>query len=534
MSQLDSLVHLTYQHLFDIDPEILDKGRRYITEMKRRLPARVLDDTTVDMIEIPELFRAINHTKTITGAATLFRSLVQPLDSLELIQAKQNSLRELEENKELTYKLNEYVNSLVEKEGYVYRYFFEGAETYNQYQLYRGTSVFFKRLVDGIKNVPKPETEYLKTLVEDIESIDRTYTLELIKGPVFSTWKGLKPGSEVGFFTPKIKFTLRAIKPVLIAPFAAAILVIFVMPSIMPSDLWLMMKIMSVFPIAMLGGMLVFFLPREIDYHLFTIPLRDIYVVDSNIRKGIEAIGKIDELLSFHEYSRAMNGEVIIPVVTENSSHYFVARRIKNPILAKNSYCVPNDAELNGQKLTFITGPNSGGKTTYCKTIAQIQVLAQIGCYVPAEEAEISIADRIFYQAPTFDSLRDAQGRFGAELGRTRDIFFNSTPKTLVVLDELAEATTYEEKLKKSYGILDGFHTIGNNTILVTHNHELVSRFKQEGRGQYLQVELKERMPTYKLIPGISKESHADLVSEKIGFSDKEIKEHLEKMNYRK
>lgn len=529
MSQLDSLVHYTYNHLFDIDPDALDS--RDIIQIKNKLPAKVMDDITIDMIEIPELFKTINYTKTITGAATLFRSLVQPLTSLDLIHAKQDSVKELKENTELTYKLNEYVHSLVEKERHVYRYFFDKNSQYTQYERYRETTVFFKRLVDGIKNIPKPQTKYLETLVNDIKSIDGTHAIELIKGPVYSTFGGLKPGSEVGFFTPRIKFTPRRIKPTLLIP-------LFIVP---PLSVLLYSQLERMWGPMFLAVMTTWFLhdyAKEFDYHHFTLPLRDIYVVDNNIRKGIDVIGKIDELLSFHEYYKAMRSkgvEMTMPVVTDTSPHYFIAKGARNPILAK-TYCVPDDISLNGQKITFITGPNSGGKSTYIKTIPQIQIMAQIGNYVPAGDGtEMSIADRIFFQQQNPGKLKNREGRFGVESEETRDHFYLATPKSLVLLDAIISGSTnHEAAIKELYKIMNGFYIKGGNTILVTPDHDLVSRFEQEGRGRFLQVGIRRGKPTYKLVQGISAEGYTDLISSRIGFSDKDIKEHLKKRGYLK
>jgi DNA mismatch repair ATPase MutS len=134
--------------------------------------------------------------------------------------------------------------------------------------------------------------------------------------------------------------------------------------------------------------------------------------------------------------------------------------------------------------------------------------------------------------APKSDSIRDAEGRFGTELKRTRDIFFKATPRSLIILDELAEATTYEEKTKISYVILDGFNKIGSTTLLVTHDHELASRFYEEGKSQNIQVEFRNEKPTYRVIPGISKESHAELVAGKVGFSPQDIEAHLKRKGY--
>jgi DNA mismatch repair ATPase MutS len=83
------------------------------------------------------------------------------------------------------------------------------------------------------------------------------------------------------------------------------------------------------------------------------------------------------------------------------------------------------------------------------------------------------------YHAPMFDSITEEEGRFGTELRKTRDMFFKATPRSSVILDELAEATTFEKRLEISYAILNGFDKIRSTTVLVTHNHQLASRFLQ-------------------------------------------------------
>jgi DNA mismatch repair protein MutS len=175
----------------------------------------------------------------------------------------------------------------------------------------------------------------------------------------------------------------------------------------------------------------------------------------------------------------------------------------------------------------LLTGPNSGGKTAFCKTVTQIQVLAQIGGYIPAKTATLTVADKVFYQVPEISHLDDGEGRFGTELKRTKDIFLASTAKSLVVLDELSEGTTFEEKMEASSNVLNGFYRKGNSTILITHNHQLVDQFAKAGTGNAKQVEFANDAPTYRLIPGISRVSHADRVAKKIGFSKEDIDNYL-------
>ena len=237
--------------------------------------------------------------------------------------------------------------------------------------------------------------------------------------------------------------------------------------------------------------------------------------------------------MSFHKFAVEFPHATVLPKVVDEAHHCFDATGLRNPVLAESDPdFVPNRIHMNGVRLTFISGPNSGGKTTICKSIVQNQLLAQIGSHVVAEKAVVNIADRISYQAPKFDGLQDDEGRFGTELTRTRNIFFSTSPKSLVILDELAEGTTYEEKLHTSFGILSDFHTIGNNTVLVTHNHSLVDRFQEVKKGQRLMAEFKGDDPTYKIIPGISRVSHASRIVERIKFSKNDRLAYIKKKGY--
>ena len=95
-------------------------------------------------------------------------------------------------------------------------------------------------------------------------------------------------------------------------------------------------------------------------------------------------------------------------------------------------------------------------------------------------------------------------------------------------MDELSEGTTHEEKIEISKTILDGFAKKGNSTLLITHNHALVDVYQKNPQAMAQQVEFKDEQPTYRVIEGISRVSHAIRVAEKIGFGKADIDRHLD------
>jgi len=496
----------------------------------------VIDQSAFDTLEVDKVFDAVNYASTTVGQAVLYRSLTQPLDNLDDIQAKQDSVKELADNPHLATALTNIISQAINQEQEFYRLLFgqfvgsltSASESHEidgyGYSQYKRGVRFMLELVGEIQALEAPKTPYLKSLFDKITAFADTRPYSLMKGPAFLTENGIQCKEERrGSMLPAVIFVPRIIKPLLLAlAFAAYWFGGMLIPSEMKPDLpqeaiFLTPFLLVYFPIV--GGF---------DRDKCIVPLRNIYKTSDAVGETLDALGQLDELLSFLKFAEHFGHSVVLPTLIDSPHHRMNLTEARNPVLSKayNDY-VGNDLVLDDEKLMLVTGPNSGGKTAFCKTITQIQLLTQIGCFVPAKEAILTVADRIFYQVPEISHLNDGEGRFGTELKRTKDIFLATTEKSLVVLDELSEGTTFEEKMESSTNVLNGFYRKGNSTVLITHNHQLVDHFVKKKIGMPKQVEFANDAPTYKLIPGISRVSHADRVAKKIGFSKEDIDNYL-------
>ncbi len=503
----------------------------------------VIDQAGFNTIEVDKLFDKTNQAMTLVGQGVLYRSLTQPLDSLEQIKEKQEAVSEIQDNSKLKGNLTQILNNAAETEKNFYLLLFgeflgsfgtareeHQIEGFGYSQYIRGVR-FILSLVSQFNELELPESPYLKKIVEKINAFANSRSYELMNGSVYISEQGIQSKSErSGKFSPAVLFRPTLFKPLLIVSIVA---IIWLFISMFPTGMF-DFSAMSIPVTAMLfiPLMLLVYIPvvGGFDRDNAIIPLRNIFRQSEEVSETLDALGQLDELFSFIKYAESYDSTMILPELITAKKHKIKLSDAKNPVLGKaNPDYIANDISLDRNRLIFITGPNSGGKTAFCKTVTQIQLLAQIGCFVPASAAKLTIADKIYYQAPEISYLEDGEGRFGTELKRTKNIFLSCTAKSLVVLDELSEGTTFEEKMATSINILDGFHEKGCSTLLITHNHQLVDHYINQGLGLARQVEFSGEAPTYKLIKGISRVSHADFIARKIGFAKADIEKHLKK-----
>lgn len=184
----------------------------------------------------------------------------------------------------------------------------------------------------------------------------------------------------------------------------------------------------------------------------------------------------LDTILSFaiisakNNYSKPIINDDIECISIKNGRHPVVETFLKNQEF------VPNDSELdcNKNRTMIITGPNMSGKSTYMRQVALITFMAHIGCFVPADSAEISITDRIFTRIGASDDLAYGQSTFMVEMVEVATILTNATNKSLLILDEIGRGTSTFDGLSIAKAVLEDItENIHCKTLFATHYHEL-------------------------------------------------------------
>ncbi|KGR91227.1 DNA mismatch repair protein MutS [Ureibacillus massiliensis 4400831 = CIP 108448 = CCUG 49529] len=163
-------------------------------------------------------------------------------------------------------------------------------------------------------------------------------------------------------------------------------------------------------------------------------------------------------------------------------------------MLHKQSY-VPNDCILTEDKnMMLITGPNMSGKSTYMRQVALIVVLAQMGCYVPADEANLPITDQIFTRIGAADDLAAGQSTFMVEMLESQNAITNATDRSLLLFDEIGRGTSTYDGMALAQSMMEYIHDkIGANTLFSTHYHELTALEEDLIRLQNVHVSASEK-----------------------------------------
>ena len=193
-------------------------------------------------------------------------------------------------------------------------------------------------------------------------------------------------------------------------------------------------------------------------------------------QKTAAAIARLDVLCSFAEVS--VNNRYCRPLV--NNSGTIMIKSGRHPVVEQviSTPFVSNDTFLNmkDERCAIITGPNMAGKSTYMRQVAIITLMAQIGCFVPAETAEIGLVDAIFTRVGASDDLAAGKSTFMVEMSEVAEILKNATEKSLLILDEIGRGTSTFDGMSIARAVLEFVadkKKLGAKSLFATHYHEL-------------------------------------------------------------
>ncbi|MDF2887227.1 MAG: mismatch repair protein MutS [Lacrimispora sp.] len=215
----------------------------------------------------------------------------------------------------------------------------------------------------------------------------------------------------------------------------------------------------------------------SLEYDLFC-QVRDMIAsMVLRIQKSARAIAGIDVLVSLS--SVATRNNYVKPQINEkgtidikNGRHPVVEKMLRDDLFVSNDVYLDNGKN----RLSIITGPNMAGKSTYMRQTALIVLMAQIGCFVPADEANIGICDRIFTRVGASDDLASGQSTFMVEMTEVANILRNATKSSLIVLDEIGRGTSTFDGLSIAWAVVEhisNLKLLGAKTLFATHYHEL-------------------------------------------------------------
>jgi DNA mismatch repair protein MutS len=185
---------------------------------------------------------------------------------------------------------------------------------------------------------------------------------------------------------------------------------------------------------------------------------------------------------------------------------------------------IPNDVRFDeSERVLLVTGPNMAGKSTILRQIGLCVVLAQLGSFVPADEAEIGVADRLFTRVGASDNLARGQSTFMVEMSETSAILHNATARSLVLLDEIGRGTSTYDGVAIAWAVSEHLHDrIGCKTMFATHYHELMQLPEKLAHARNYNVAVRETGDTvvflHRLEPGGTDRSYGVHVAQLAGL----------------
>lgn len=266
----------------------------------------------------------------------------------------------------------------------------------------------------------------------------------------------------------------------------------------------------------------------EIESRLFREICQRLAASAGPVLTSARALARLDVFAALAEV--AVNHRYVRPKLTDGGELYVKAGR--HPVVElsmRQEPFVPNDVQLTGpegdERLLIITGPNMSGKSTYIRQVALLVLLAQIGSFVPADEATIGLVDRIFTRIGAQDEISAGQSTFMVEMVEAAYILNHATEKSLIILDEIGRGTSTYDGVSIAWSMVEYLHNhprLGAKTLFATHYHELadLARILPKVRNYNVNVaeEGDQVIFLHQIVPGSADKSYGIHVAQLAGM----------------
>jgi len=270
----------------------------------------------------------------------------------------------------------------------------------------------------------------------------------------------------------------------------------------------------------------------SLEYEIFNDIRNEIAANNQHIQEVARFLARVDCLADLAEI--ADQNDYCRPAMTTNGG--IMIEDGRHPVVEKmitGERFVPNTIKLDNQsqQILIITGPNMAGKSTILRQVALVVLMAQMGSFIPAAKATLSITDRVFTRVGALDNLSHGQSTFMVEMQETANILNNATEKSLVIMDEIGRGTSTFDGLSIAWAVAEYLHDLKNKgvkTLFATHYHELTELAQTKTRVKNFNIAVKEWNDEIiflrKLVAGGTNRSYGIQVARLAGIPDPVIK----------
>ena len=259
------------------------------------------------------------------------------------------------------------------------------------------------------------------------------------------------------------------------------------------------------------------------------------YIINSArlLQLNALALSKLDVLLTFGELSKS--NKYCRPKLTDKKNINIKNGRhpVVEQLIPSTERFIPNnlDMDIKKNQIHLITGPNMAGKSTYLRQIGLIVYMSHLGCFVPANSAEIGVVDKLFTRVGASDNLAGGESTFLVEMNEAANILNNATDKSLILLDEIGRGTATYDGLSLAYAITEYIHnekSLRARTLFATHYHELTNLEENLQRLENHHIGVKEHGDKIiflrQILPGPGDKSYGIHVAKMAGLPKQVIK----------